>query len=54
VNQLAVKYDEIRDALFSSNHIITFETSEPVSTIAVGVTYDGKTGSDQVTLTGCP
>jgi hypothetical protein len=54
VNQLAIKYDEIRDALFSSNHIITFETSESVGTIGVGVIYDGKSGSDQVTLTGCP
>jgi hypothetical protein len=54
VNQLAIKYDEIRDALFSSNHIITFETSESVGTIEVGVIYDGKSGSDQVTVTGCP
>jgi len=53
VDQLAIKYAEIRDALFSSNHRIAFETSEPVGTIEVGVTYDGKRGSDQVTLTGC-
>jgi hypothetical protein len=54
VDELEDKYEEIRDALFSSNHIITFETSEPVGTIEVGVTYDGKRGSDQVTVTGCP
>jgi hypothetical protein len=54
VDELEKKYEEIRDVLFSSNHIIIFETSEPVGTIEVGVTYDGKRGSDQVTLTGCP
>jgi hypothetical protein len=54
VDELEKKYAEIRDALFSSNHLITFETSEPVGTIEVGVTYDGKSGSDQVAVTGCP
>ncbi len=54
VNQLAIKYEEIRDALFSNNHVIDFKTSETVGSIEVSVIYEDKFGSDRVELTGCP